>query len=78
MIKKIIGTAAALGIMAIVVLTVLGSGNYTSILPENLFSATIGDECAETSRAPRTADETESIERADSLDAEDAAAEIAE
>lgn len=73
MVKKIMGKIAALGIVAVVVFTVMGHGTYTSMLPDDLFSA--GD--AATREQGRGADAAESAERADSLDAKGAAAEIA-
>lgn len=38
MIKRIIGIIASLAIVALIVFTVLGSGSYRSMLPEDLFS----------------------------------------
>ena len=69
MIKKIIGKIAALGIVAVVVFTVLGHGTYTSMLPDDMFSA--GD--ASNSDQKRDADAAEGAERADSLGAKAAA-----
>ena len=37
MIKKIIGLLFAVGVVAIIVMTVLGAGSYKSLLPEDLF-----------------------------------------
>lgn len=37
MIKKIIGLLFAVGVVAIIVMTVLGVGSYKSLLPEDLF-----------------------------------------
>lgn len=39
MVKKIIGVAATLGVVAIVVMAAMNYGNYKSMLPENLFTA---------------------------------------
>ena len=38
MIKKIIGLLFAVGVVAIIVMTVLGAGSYKSLLPEYLFA----------------------------------------
>lgn len=38
MIKKIIGLLFAVGVVAIIVMTVLGAGSYKSLLPEDLFA----------------------------------------
>lgn len=39
MVKKIIGVIATLGVVAIVVMAAMNYGNYKSMLPENLFTA---------------------------------------
>ena len=41
MIKKIIGLLFAVGVVAIIVMTVLGAGSYKSLLPEDLFAPTL-------------------------------------
>lgn len=39
MIKKIIGIIASLAILALIVMTALGAGTYSSMLHEDLFTA---------------------------------------
>ncbi len=39
MVKRIIGVIATLGVVAIVVMAAMNYGNYRSMLPENMFSA---------------------------------------
>lgn len=41
MIKKIIGLLFAVGVVAIIVMTVLGVGSYKSLLPEDLFAPAV-------------------------------------
>ena len=41
MIKKIIGLLFAVGVVAIIVMTVLGAGSYKSLLPEDLFAPAV-------------------------------------
>lgn len=41
MIKKIIGLLFAVGVVAIIVMTVLGAGSYKSLLPEDLFAPVV-------------------------------------
>ena len=41
MIKKIIGLLFAVGVVAIIVMTVLGAGSYKSLLPGDLFAPTL-------------------------------------
>ena len=38
MFKKFIGVVAVLAILALIIMTALGAGTYTSMLPESLFS----------------------------------------
>ena len=41
MIKKIIGLLFAVGVVAIIVMTVLGAGSYKSLLPKDLFAPAV-------------------------------------
>lgn len=62
MIKRIIGKIAALGIVAVVVFTAIGYGTYSSMLPENLFSAD-GERAETTSEKGAAEDDAEQTAR---------------
>lgn len=47
MIKKIIGVLATLATLAVILLAALNFGNYTSLLPEDLFSGQAVTEAVE-------------------------------
>ncbi len=62
MIKKVIGKIAAWGIVAVVVFTAMGYGTYSSMLPEDLFSAGVerAEEPSEKGAAQGDAEEADS------------------
>lgn len=74
MIKRIVGAIGALGVVAIVVMTAVGHGGYSSMLPEDMFAvsakadAAAGEEPGEGVRGSKgDVREGGSADRADSL-----------
>ena len=62
MIKKIIGVLATLATLAVILFAALNFGNYTSLLPEDLFSGKSSTEAVE-EVAPAVGDtESESVD----------------
>jgi hypothetical protein len=62
MIKKIIGVLATLATLAVILFAALNFGNYTSLLPEDLFSGPTATDAVE-EVAPAAGDtESESVD----------------
>lgn len=70
MIKRIIGILASLGVLALVVLTAIGSGSYSSILPDvkQSVAADAAKESpkVEPAKQPKSA-KKQNVEQSDSL-----------
>ena len=66
MIKRIIGILAWLGVLALVVFTVIGSGSYTSMLPDIKGAAVEDATNAQSANVAADSAEAEAIDAADS------------